>query len=569
MKHLALPLLLALSLQPALQPALQLSAQAETITELSSSPISKVIAYQGQGIVSREARLSLAKPGDYRLRVTDIPLGMVADSLHVSAQGAPGISIHNVQIMPLPPGEENKETLKLKAQLKQLNQQMARLENTHTLNERGQDWLDTYWEQVSNKTPAYPQPAEWQKTLDFLNQNQAKLLESETLFQQQKQDLQAKIAGVNKKLSEQASQLAHKTQAAVVYFTAKTAGPVSFQLRYLVPGIHWTPSYDARMDEKAGKLSLTYYGDIVQQTGEPWQDVDVSLSTAVPQLNAAVPMLEPWVITHHQPQLEKGMLSNAPRGGFSDEEEMGDSDRPVTGSDNSGFVESDVQTQGLSVLFAIPQKVSIDSSPHARRVSIATRSFNYEAEYQVVPKLSRRVYLRARFRNNGDLPLLAGQIRNYVDLDYTGTSQISLVRPNEEASLNFGVDENIRVARREGSEQTTLTGLMRDTRRREMSYEIEVSNFKNKPVQVVVWDHLPLVRHDQIRMTVLKMTPQPQEQTRENVLRWVLDLKPQEKKKISVAYAVEHPISLEVYSNFTNEIQAPMRQNKQRQYEKF
>jgi uncharacterized protein (TIGR02231 family) len=562
MKHLTLALLMALSLQPALQ--------AETQTELSTSPISKVIAYQGQGIVSREARFKVNVAGAYRLRVTDLPLGLVADSLHVSVEGTTGVSIQNVQVMPLPAGEENKETHKMWTELKQWQNKLARLENTHTLNRRSQTWLDNYWQQVSQKTSAYPQPAEWQKNLDFLNRNQAQILESETQFQQDKEQLQAKIADLNKKLAEQTSKQTQKTQAAVVYFTAKSTGPVTFQLRYLIPGIHWTPSYDARVDEKAGKLSLTYYGDIVQQTGEAWQDVDVSLSTAVPLLNAAVPILEPWVITNHLPNQEKGRMSNAPAGGFRDEEEMEDADVATTeGSEDSSFVESDIQTQGLSVLFAIPQKVSIDSSPHARRVAIATRSFNYEAEYQVVPKLSRRVYLRARFRNTSDLPLLAGQIRNYVDLDYTGTSQISLVRPNQEASLNFGVDENIRVARREGEEKTALTGLMRDTRRREMSYEIEVSNFKNKPVKVVVWDHLPLVRHDQIRLQVLKIQPAAQEQTSNNLLRWVLELKPQEKQKITVSYAVEHPLSLEVYSNFTNEFQAPMRKNMQRQYELF
>ncbi|PIQ27084.1 hypothetical protein COW36_14395 [bacterium (Candidatus Blackallbacteria) CG17_big_fil_post_rev_8_21_14_2_50_48_46] len=564
MKRLSLSLILALSLQPALQ--------AETLQELSHSPIEKVTAYQGQGIVSREAKTTLKAPGDYRLRISDIPLNIVGDSLHVKALGSNNITIHTVQLMPLPPGQENSETQKLRVQLKDLENKLAKLENTHQLNQRSQQWLNSYWSQVSNKSTAYPQPAEWQKTLDFLSLNQGRILESETQVNAQKQVLQIKLAEVQKKLAEQTSRMQNKTQAAVVYFTAKTAGEINFQLSYLIAGIHWTPSYDARLDEKAGKLSLTYYGDLVQQTGESWNDVELSLSTSAPQLNAAVPLLEPWVITDRMPALEQNrQMLNGPASQFRDEAPMeAETSSSEEDLDGSGYAESEVQTQGLSVIFAIPQKVSIESSPHARRVAIATRSFKFEPEYQVVPKLSRRVYMRARFRNTGDLPLLAGQIRNYVDLDYTGTSQIPLVRPNEEASLNFGIDENIRVQRREGTDQNSLIGLMRDTRRREMSYEIEVSNYKSKPVKVMVWDHLPLIRHDQIRLQVLNIQPKAQEQTKNNLLRWELELKPQEKQIIKVSYAVEHPTSLEVYSNFTNEIQSPRRKNMQRQqYEKF
>ena len=99
-----------------------------------------------------------------------------------------------------------------------------------------------------------------------------------------------------------------------------------------------------------------------------------------------------------------------------------------------------------------------------------------------------------------------------------------------------------------------------------MSYEIEVSNFKNKPVKLIVWDHLPLIRQDQIRLQILNIQPRPQEQTASNLLRWELELKPQEKKKISVSYAVEHPVNLEIYSNFSNSVQ-PRKQ--MQQYQKF
>lgn len=565
MHRLGMGLLLAISLSAPL--SVSLPAFADTLLELSRSPVDKVIAYQGQGIISRRAQFAVSSAGSYRLRISDIPLNIVADSLRVSSDDKAQTVVQNVQLMPLPAGQESKEIQQLKTQIAGLELTLARNDNQQALNQRTQEWLDNYWEQASEKVTGQPQ--DWEKTLAFLNQSQTRILESQTQVGLQRQKVQQELGQLRKQLAELQAAGVNKTQAAVVYFTAKQAGNYTFNLSYLAQGMQWRPSYDARLDEKAGKVTLTYYGDVVQQTGENWQDVELSLSTAVPLLNAAVPQLEPWVITDRLPPVEQAKMRNAPAGNMARDELAAGSGEWDAAPSDSIFEQSDVQTQGLSVLFAIPQKVSIETSPHARRVAIASRSFAFEPEYQVVPKLSRQVFLRARFRNASELPLLAGQIRNYVDMDYTGTSQLSLVRPSEEASLNFGVDENIRVTRKEGTDKTSVTGIMRDTRRREMSYEIEVSNFKNKPVQVVVWDHLPLPQNEAVKLQVSKMEPQPQEQTKNNILRWNFQLKPQEKQKITVAYAIEHPLSMELYSNFTNEVEAPMRKDMQRQYKSF
>lgn len=560
-------------LAAALALAIHTPVWAETLHQINHSPIAKVIAYQGQGIVTREVKINLPQAGDYQLRITDIPLGIVGDSLNVSGQGSASVIMHNVQLMPLPPGTESDLVKVLNVQIAEVQAKLARLENIAALNERSQEWLDAYWERVENQE-SRTTPETWQKTLDFLSQNQARILESVTKTKLEQEKLETLNDKLNVKLKELQANEELKTQAAAVYFSAKTAGEIKFQLSYLIPGIRWTPSYNARLDEKAGQISLTYFGDLLQQTGESWKEVQLSLSTSAPQINAAVTVLEPWILTDRMPMGDGlgAMLGSADEKSAADDastvHELETTTRTTTGGAN--FAESEVQTQGLSVLFAIPQRVSIESAPQPRRVAIATRTFKYDPEYHVVPKVSSRVYLKARFRNTDNLPLLTGQIRNYVDQDYTGTSQLSMVRPNEEASLNFGVDENIRVIRKQGMEKTTLEGLMRDTRRRVMSYEVEVSNFKNQAVKVALWDHLPLARNEAIRVDVLQLQPPPSEKTKDNLLKWVLELKPQESKKISVSYAVEHPVTLEVYSNFNNDQLSPMkRQRPMQQYEKF
>jgi hypothetical protein len=102
--------------------------------------------------------------------------------------------------------------------------------------------------------------------------------------------------------------------------------PVNLKLSYLTYGAHWSPSYDCRAvtgssagaagteaaeDKKddtadtnttAGELSLalTYYGDVVQRTGEDWSDARISLSTAQPAVEGDPPELKAPVLGFYE-----------------------------------------------------------------------------------------------------------------------------------------------------------------------------------------------------------------------------------------------------------------------------
>ena len=64
------------------------------------------------------------------------------------------------------------------------------------------------------------------------------------------------------------------------------------RLNYLVSGAAWKPQYKFRAGKTAkDPLDVEYLAGIVQQTGEDWDRVGMTLSTAQPMLNAAPPEL--------------------------------------------------------------------------------------------------------------------------------------------------------------------------------------------------------------------------------------------------------------------------------------
>ncbi len=68
-----------------------------------------------------------------------------------------------------------------------------------------------------------------------------------------------------------------------VDLAANAAAPATFRVSYTVRGARWAPIYDARLDsgsrERKPALELIRRAEIVQQTGEDWSDVALSVST--------------------------------------------------------------------------------------------------------------------------------------------------------------------------------------------------------------------------------------------------------------------------------------------------
>jgi len=75
------------------------------------------------------------------------------------------------------------------------------------------------------------------------------------------------------------------------------------QLSYIVNGASWSSSYDCRIShENEGEdiCHLTYYGSIINTTGEDWIQAKASLSTANPSLGGNPPILYPLLVTYSQ-----------------------------------------------------------------------------------------------------------------------------------------------------------------------------------------------------------------------------------------------------------------------------
>ena len=102
---------------------------------------------------------------------------------------------------------------------------------------------------------------------------------------------------------------------------AKVQTSALFTMQYYVSGASWYPTYDVRSSKVDEPLQLTYKANIMQQTGEDWKDVTVTLSTANPNRSNVSPDLRTYWLDYGlaAPTYNFGIDNNQVSGTIFDE----------------------------------------------------------------------------------------------------------------------------------------------------------------------------------------------------------------------------------------------------------
>ena len=135
-------------------------------------------------------------------------------------------------------------------------------------------------------------------------------------------DLNDKLNVLNRQREQLTGGSARTIREAVVFVQLKGDGG-RMRLRYLVDGATWDPSYNVRIDGKRNGVTIEYNASIEQMSGEDWDSVAMTLSTATPSLVAKAPVLDPLTIALHSglpPQMPAGAAGG--KGYFSAKKDL-------------------------------------------------------------------------------------------------------------------------------------------------------------------------------------------------------------------------------------------------------
>ncbi len=339
----------------------------------------------------------------------------------------------------------------------------------------------------------------------------------------------------------------------VVELEVLRPGSFNLEVSYRVADASWYPVYDARVNFSQEETELISFAAARQNTGEDWQDVAFSLSTARIDLWGALPEIEPWVLSPSRP-------SPTVRYPFVKEKQyrmrMAEGDLVVKAPEaleqKADYAYSQQEERGVSLVYKLARPATVKSGVEGYKLPLFSQNLSSAFFYSAYPRLSSFAYLTTKVTNAKDLQLLAGRVNVFLDGDFVGTSQIKNIAGGETFELYLGADENVKVKRElleKRVDETLIAAIAANTKKILYRYKITVENYKSKDINVKIFEATPVSADDRIRVKIEKVSPEPSlkdYQDKKGIWVWEFLLKPQEKKEIFYSYSVEHPREMDI-----------------------
>lgn len=530
-----------------------------SVLRLAAAPvdsrISAVTVYQDRAVVTRTATVQLGG-GTAELVFANLPQSLNEQSLQVSGRGTAQASILDVSAkqtyVDYTPDARVKE---LEDQLKALGKQMRSLDDRHNLLNSQSATLDRM-EAALFAPPAkdVPRPdlQQFTASLAYLSEQKAKITGDRATLDEQREELQNKVQALQNQLNELRGAGGKAFKTVTVRVAAAQAGSLDVSLSYTVPGASWVSSYDARVASSERTVQLDYFGIVRQSTGEDWKDVALTLSTARPSLGGAAPVLSVWQLDIYNPIMLREQAERSRR----NEMTMAKAAAPAAvnmqtltsnamgygdvADKDASFATATIEAGATSAVFKIAVSSSIPSDNSPQKVPVTSATLKAVPEYLTVPKRQQAAFLTSKVVNSSEFPLLAGAMNVFLDGTFVATSGLRTVMSGEKFDLALGVDDGIAIKHKRVQKFTEDTGLTNSGKRITYEYLLTVQNNKKTTERVIVADQVPLSRNEKIVVKLLSPDAREVKPTDEGTLKWTLDLKPGEKRELTVKFTVEH-----------------------------
>jgi uncharacterized protein (TIGR02231 family) len=510
-----------------------------------------VTVFPDRARVTRAVQAALT-PGIQRLQIEDLPLAILPDSVRAGGRGTARAKLLGVATRLEHFQEAPAEAVQqLEGQIRTLEDGDADLVAEASLTEKELKHLETLAAQsemfarglaLRNRTLE-----EQGAFFDFIDRRardkQARLL----AIMRRRREMAKEIDVLRRRLSAMTSAQPRQRYVAMVELEVASAGDFELELTYVVNGAGWQPLYDIRLADAT--IDLTYLAEVHQNTGEDWQNVALTLSTARPSLSLVIPELQPWYLRQRPPmpmapqRAEMRVMAAAPMPAGKVAAAMQSMSEPVEEmyADSAAVSES-----GASLTYKLPGMAEVPGNGEPRKVTVATLQLKPDLTYVTAPKLEPVFYRRAEIKNTTEYSLLPGSAQLFEGAEYLGATHLSFVAPGQTFELALGADERLRVKRELAGRDVDKAFIIGDRRRIRYGYNIEVENLRDTPQVITVRDQIPVTRDEQIRVKLEQADPKPTEQTELNLLEWKLTLDRGAKRTIHYEYSVEHPRAMDV-----------------------
>ncbi|SHK65671.1 conserved hypothetical protein [Marinobacter antarcticus] len=458
---------------------------------MAQAEITKATLYPSHAELTWE-EIEQVGSGAGTLEIGGLPVSLQDQSLQVVLEGIAGSQVRQVQVSRVEQAEF------VAGETRRIRDELA----TVTLRiQEQEDSIRAWNQQVTLMSKAAESPHEL--SASELNDMAAALKDTTQSALSEIRAIRAKMTddiALRDRLMRELAQVkqgAKATKKVLVRYQAPETGELQVKLRFQTTEASWRSEYNARLKtelegESGGEVTLEHLAVVQQTTGTDWSGVELRLATANARRGTAMPPLYSWVVSPEPPQVYRSKSSAS----MADMQAESLMVSPAVVERQSAFTQS----------YWLPQPVDIPSGSSGQRLTVAEHQIPVEVATWTAPVMDTTGYLNATGIFLSDAPIPAGQVTLFRDGQSVGESQLQELADGEELTLGFGVDEGIRVAVVNELERTGEEGVWKSENVQRRQNRFEITNHHSKPVQVRIFDRLPVSQMDVLTVKPLEIS---------------------------------------------------------------
>ncbi|MCD7981714.1 MAG: DUF4139 domain-containing protein [Clostridiales bacterium] len=516
--------------------------------DINNSKAVKAVVYQKGAFLTRHVKAELHK-GSNTVCIESLSDSIVAETIQIAMSR--GLSCSQVVYDPVfkkdkKPNQEtavSKEDKELIRRKVGLQHQMAAARTSFEMlpgKELFRDKKD--WESKSLN--------DFLDFLDFLEKKRVELLNRITDCEEEIREIDSQI----KKRSEKENpSSAGMTGVIRMEVEAAEEGEFSFEILYYDREARWEPFYDIQIHGLSEPADIMLKGRIIQNTGEIWENIDLTLSTGNLQQSNNQPELIPWVlrpavfpaVPPMQAAHARPLYMEAPQAmeetTVLDEATMllEPNVTEKSGAARNHRKENSYKKNQTSVEYDVAGTVRIESGGKGDIVQILSVEHEAEYVYYVTPKAECSAFLMARIKKRKDYHLIEADANIFLENRYVGATHIGKEDETDEYRISLGRDRDIYVERRKLKQQQSQN-LMGNLIRKDFSYQMRVRNRKTERVRVLVKDQIPITTDEKIHVDVVNQSNAYLDE-KTGMLSWERDMSGDEEWVINLSFRVSWP----------------------------
>jgi uncharacterized protein (TIGR02231 family) len=380
----------------------------------------------------------------------------------------------------------------------------------------------------------------WDAALELMRKERVTANSKKQVVRVARRKLYRERRELRRQLNRMRRKQRRETYRAKVLLSACQGRP-KVMLSYVVPGATWRVAYQARVDTQARRVTLVAQAIVQQSSGEDWNNIRLSVSTANLQRSNLPPTIGTMRVSTRKPHSKQKVLARR----FERRRHLKTSSGK-TQAVSRGPAQARKEP-GLAMQLRAAGRVTVPADGRGIAVELAkvTRKASYA--YETVPKLFPFVYHRVRLDNPFSFPMLPGPLAIYRDGGFAARTRVKQRAPGEPITVSLGVDNQLQVHRWTKEEKRYKAGTFGSTQKLKHRYEVQVGNWTKRRRVILIKENIPVSQNKDIKVYLDKQAAKPYKWNKaDGIVTYRLVIPPRSKKKITVAYTVELPKNYKV-----------------------